>query len=84
MKKKETFKWIVQIIASVATAILTALGATSCMGIWPKESIVVWANWSEGPVKVPRFALYVAKKKRVTICDPDIAQFKINLVYLER
>ena len=32
MTKKETFKWIVQIIASVATAILTALGATSCMG----------------------------------------------------
>ena len=31
MTKKETFKWIVQIIASVATAILTALGATSCM-----------------------------------------------------
>ena len=33
MTKKETAKWIVQIIASVATAILTALGATSCMGI---------------------------------------------------
>ena len=34
MTKKETVKWIVQIIASVATAILTALGATSsCMGI---------------------------------------------------
>ena len=33
MKKKETIKWIVQIIASVATAILTALGATSCMGL---------------------------------------------------
>ena len=32
MTKKETFKWIVQIIVSVATAILTALGATSCMG----------------------------------------------------
>ena len=31
MTKKETFKLIVQIIASVATAILTALGATSCM-----------------------------------------------------
>ena len=31
MTKKETFKWIVQIIASVATAILTALGATSWM-----------------------------------------------------
>jgi hypothetical protein len=31
MTKKETVKWIVQIIASVATAILTALGATSCM-----------------------------------------------------
>ena len=28
MTKKETLKWIVQIIASVATAILTALGAT--------------------------------------------------------
>ena len=32
MTKKETFKWIVQIIASVATAILTALGASSCIG----------------------------------------------------
>lgn len=30
MTKKETFKFIVQIIASVATAILTALGAVSC------------------------------------------------------
>ena len=33
MTKKETFKWLVQIIASIATAILTALGATSCMGV---------------------------------------------------
>lgn len=33
MTKKETFKFIVQIIASVATAIVTALGATSCMGM---------------------------------------------------
>ena len=33
MSKKETFKFIVQIIASVATAIVTALGATSCMGV---------------------------------------------------
>ncbi|MBP3248287.1 hypothetical protein SAMN04488494_2137 [Xylanibacter ruminicola] len=32
MSKKETLKFIVQIIASVATAIVTALGATSCMG----------------------------------------------------
>ena len=32
MTKKETFKWIVQIIASIASAILTALGATSCIG----------------------------------------------------
>ena len=33
MSKKETIKFIVQIIASVATAIVTALGATSCMRI---------------------------------------------------
>ena len=33
--KKETIKWIVQIIASIATALLTALGATSCMGYHP-------------------------------------------------
>ena len=33
MTKRETFKFIIQIIASVATAIVTALGATSCMGI---------------------------------------------------
>jgi hypothetical protein len=32
MSKKETIKFIVQIIASVATAIVTALGATSCVG----------------------------------------------------
>ena len=30
--KKETLKFIAQIVASIATAILTALGATSCMG----------------------------------------------------
>ncbi len=33
MTKKETLKWIVQLVASIATAILTALGATSCLGI---------------------------------------------------
>jgi hypothetical protein len=33
MTKKETLKWIVQLVASIATAILTALGATSCMGL---------------------------------------------------
>ena len=32
MSKKETAKVIVQLIASIATAILTALGATSCVG----------------------------------------------------
>ena len=32
MNKKETTKFIVQLIASTASAILTALGATSCMG----------------------------------------------------
>ncbi len=33
MTKKETAKFIVQLIASIASAILTALGATSCMGM---------------------------------------------------
>ena len=32
MTKKETLKWIVQLVASIATAILTALGATSFLG----------------------------------------------------
>ena len=32
MSKKETAKFIVQLSASIATAILTALGATSCVG----------------------------------------------------
>ena len=32
MSKKETIKFIIQMIASIATAIVTALGATSCMG----------------------------------------------------
>ena len=33
MTKKETIKFIMQMIASIATAIVTALGATSCMGM---------------------------------------------------
>ena len=33
MTKRETIKFIVQMIASIATAIVTALGATSCMGV---------------------------------------------------
>ena len=33
MTKKDTLKWIVQLVASIATAILTALGATSCLGV---------------------------------------------------
>lgn len=33
MSKKETLKFIIQMIASIATAIVTALGATSCMGM---------------------------------------------------
>ena len=32
MSKKETVKFIVQLIASIASAIVTALGATSCIG----------------------------------------------------
>ena len=33
MSKKETLKFIVQMIASITTAIVTALGTTSCMGM---------------------------------------------------
>jgi hypothetical protein len=32
MSKREALKFIVQMIASIATAIVTALGTTSCMG----------------------------------------------------
>ncbi|MBQ9215187.1 MAG: smalltalk protein [Prevotella sp.] len=33
MGRRETLKWTLQILASIITAILTALGATSCMGL---------------------------------------------------
>ena len=33
MTKKETIKWTLQILASVITAVLTALGATSCVNV---------------------------------------------------
>ena len=33
MSRKETFKFIAQLIATIATAIVTALGTTSCMGL---------------------------------------------------
>ena len=36
MTKRETIKFIVQMIASIATAIVTALGTTSCMGLQKK------------------------------------------------
>ena len=39
MTKKETIKWIVQLVASIATAILTALGATSCLGFQTKKAV---------------------------------------------
>ena len=32
MTKKEVFKWSLQILASIISAILTALGTTSCLG----------------------------------------------------
>ena len=31
LTKKETLKWILQLAASIISAVLTALGATSCM-----------------------------------------------------
>ena len=33
MTKKETIKWTLQILASVITAILTAMGTSSCMNV---------------------------------------------------
>jgi len=33
MTKKEAAKFVIQVIVSIASAILTALGATSCTGI---------------------------------------------------
>jgi hypothetical protein len=35
MKNKETWKLVLQVIASIVTAALTALGTTSCMGHGP-------------------------------------------------
>ena len=32
MTKKDSIKFIAQIIVSIASAVLTALGTTSCMG----------------------------------------------------
>ena len=32
MSKKETIKFVAQLIASITSAIITALGTTSCMG----------------------------------------------------
>ena len=38
MTKRETLKWTLQIIASVITAVRTALGANSCMGMKANEA----------------------------------------------
>ena len=34
MKKKEVWKFVIQTIISVLTAIATAIGATSCVSAW--------------------------------------------------
>ena len=34
MKNKDTWKFIIQTIVAILTAILTTLGVTSCMGDW--------------------------------------------------
>lgn len=31
MKNKDTIKWIIQILISILSSVLTALGATSCV-----------------------------------------------------
>jgi hypothetical protein len=33
MTKKETIKWTLQILASIITAVLTAMGTTSCVNM---------------------------------------------------
>ena len=33
MTKKETIKWTLQILASIITAVLTAMGTTSCVNV---------------------------------------------------
>ena len=48
MTKKETFKWVVQIIASIATAILTAMGTVSCIGYKTKKR----AFWNDFPERL--------------------------------
>ena len=45
MTKRETIKFIVQMIASIATAIVTALGATSCMGMYKSKRPLLWIEW---------------------------------------
>ena len=32
MMKKETWKWLIQLLISILTAIATTMGVTSCMG----------------------------------------------------
>ena len=44
MTKKETLKWTLQILASIISAVLTALGATSCMGFSKKEGHPNWVR----------------------------------------
>jgi hypothetical protein len=31
--KKETWKWLIQLLISILTAIATTMGVTSCMGL---------------------------------------------------
>jgi len=42
--KKETWKTIIQVIVSILTAALTALGTTSCMGHGP---IILWRRYAQ-------------------------------------
>ncbi len=54
MSKKETIKFIVQMIASIATAIVTALGATSCVAAWDID---------HSPLNIDHWPLNIEQKK---------------------
>ena len=78
MTKKETFKWIVQIIASVATAILTALGATSCMGTNQKSVLELF----QGALVFCVVILYPELETKLTSSYNSANLFKHTTVYI--
>ena len=85
--KKETWKTVIQVIVSILTATLTALGTTSCMGHGHSQSEQKLVNLSASAISPTRGCGFVLESATLTSSNwltLGIAQASLALLSLNR